>query len=93
MADDQLDPNIQIAIHSPHNIMIADSVLDIKISGFNSTITLGYTNPAGIMQPAVTLLMPTDKMHDMAHQISNKVKSESKNILDQHKKFVEKLNT
>lgn len=93
MADDQLNQSIEMALHTPHNIMIADTVLDIKITGFNSTITLGYINPANVMQPAVTLLMPTDKLYDMATQIRNQLKSQSRALTEQHTNFIEKLDS
>lgn len=62
------------ALHTPHNLMMIDNVIDIKISGFYSSVTLGFTNPAKSVQPAVTFRIPTNKLHNFANEILTAIK-------------------
>lgn len=74
-----------MALNMPHNLVIADNIVDIKISGFSSTVTLGFFNPAGMVQPVTTINVPTDVLHSLGHEILNSIKENSVEIKAQHK--------
>lgn len=78
-------------LNTPHNLVLADSIVDIKVSGFTSTVTLGFTNPANILQPAITFVIPTNILHDLANEIFAKIKANSEFIKSQHKQFDDQI--
>ena len=79
------------ALHTPHNLMIIDNVIDINISGFCSSVTLGFTNPARAIQPAVTFTIPTDVLHNFANEILTAIKENGDAIKAQHQNFDAKI--
>lgn len=84
----KLSPEEKIAaLNVPHNLMLADRVINISVSGFNSTVTLGFVNPANVVQPTTTFTMPTDVLHGFAHEILDAIKESSEAIKSQHKEF------
>lgn len=74
-----------VALNTPHNLTLADNVIDIKISGFTSTVTLGFKNPANVVQPAITFVVPTNVLHELANNILSEIKESSELIKSQHK--------
>jgi hypothetical protein len=75
------------ALNAPHNLILADKVINIGVSGFSSTVTLGFMNPANMVQPSITFTMPTDVLHSFAHEILDAIKEKSVEIKAQHKEF------
>ena len=88
---DQIAAEKAMLLHTPHNIMLVDQIIDIKAQAFNSTVTLGYNNPANQTQTAVTLQMPTSFLKDLSDSIAEKLKEHAKLIKDQHKTFTDSL--
>ena len=88
---EQLDMERTMLLHTPHNIMITDRVIDLKVEAFTSTITLGYNNPAGQNQVAVTLQMPTSFVKSLSEQLSEKLRENVESIKSEHKKFIDSI--
>lgn len=88
---DQINQERNMLLHTPHNIMIVDQVIDIKAEAFSSTVTLGYHNPAGQIQAAVTLQMPTNFLKTLADEIAAKLKENSPLIKAEYQKFVDTI--
>ncbi|MDD2865541.1 MAG: hypothetical protein PHC99_12575 [Methylococcales bacterium] len=77
----------EAALHTAHNLILADQVINIGVSGFSSTVTLGFINPASIVQPSITFTMPTDVLHSFANEILDAIKAKSAEIKAQHQEF------
>lgn len=78
-------------LNTPHNLVLADSIVEIKTSGFTSTVTLGFTNPANILQPAITFMIPTNVLHDLANEILAAIRVNSASIKSQHKQLDDQI--
>ena len=46
------------ALSTPHNLFLADNILDVKIDAYFCSLSLGLTNPMGQISPAFTAKMP-----------------------------------
>jgi len=85
MTDQTISQEKMVALNTPHNLTLADNIIDIKVSGFTSTVTLGFTNPANMLQPAITFMVPTNVLHRLANEILHTIKTNSEAIKSQHK--------
>lgn len=81
----------QQALQFPHNVVIADHVLNINSDAFSSTVTLGYTSPTGIPQPAVSIVMSTKFMKELADQITAKIAANKASIQNELQEFTGSL--
>lgn len=82
----KISPEEKIAaLNTAHNLILADKVINIGVSGFCSTVTLGFLNPANAIQPSITFTMPTDVLHSFALEILDTIKENSAEIKAQHK--------
>ena len=79
------------ALNTPHNISLADHLIDVKVSGFSSSITLGFTNPGGTIQTAATFVIPTDALQTIATEILDAIKKKKSAINKEHKSFNDKI--
>ncbi len=85
------DEQKMLALQMPHNISLADQLINVKVSGFSSSVTLGFTNPAGTVQTAGTFVIPTDSLQTIAAEILDAIKDKKSEILQEHKHFDGKI--
>jgi hypothetical protein len=85
------DEQKMMALHMPHNIMLADQLIDVKVSGFSSSVTLGFMNPGSVIQTAATFSVPTDKLYKIATEILEAINKNKAAILQEQQEFISNL--
>jgi len=80
-----------MALNMPHNIMIVDQLINVKVTGFNSFVTLGFTTPGGHVQSAGSFSVPTDVLHQIATEILQQIKASKDVIESEQQSLINKL--
>lgn len=75
------------ALFQPHNLFVADELLDLKIDAYNSSMTLGFRSPAGQMTPIFTLKMPLSFYVHLTKTMAASIAENKEKIIEEHKEL------
>lgn len=82
---------IKAALSTAHGMFVVDKILNIKVGAFESTVTLGFENPAGRIMPALTIKMPAPLALQISEEIMNAAKENKAIIKSEQDEFLKSI--